>query len=436
MRRRRARRAHRGGARPRPATGRPGRVGRCARHRPARRRRGAAARASSTRTCTSTSPAAPSGRASTPATGAAAAGGVTTMIDMPLNSIPPTTTVDAPGGQARRCGRAGAASTSGSGAAPSRATSSELAALHDGGRVRLQVLPGRLRRARSSRPWIRAGLAAAMAETARLGALIIVHAEDAELIAAAPAPGGPRTRTFLRLPPARRRGAARSRACSARPRSRTGAPRARAAPVGGRTRCRMLRAARSDGVDVSVETCPALPRASTAEAIADGATQFKCCPPIREHDNRERLWAALAGGDDRHGRLRPLAVHRRSSSAVTPATSARPGAASRRCSSGCRSCGPRPAPRGPRPRRRGALDGERACRPCRAHRTRAGSRSAPMPTSSCSHPDAEFVVDPSRLRHRNPVSAYAGRRLTGMVRQTWLRGERVDPSSAARHGRS
>ena len=50
-------------------------------------------------------------------------------------------------------------------------------------------------------------------------------------------------------------------------------------------------------------------------------------------------------------------------------------------------------------------------------------------------PEAEFVVDPSHLRQRNPVSAYAGRRLTGVVRQTWLRGERVDPSSAARHGR-
>ena len=54
--------------------------------------------ASSTRTCTSTSRAAPSGRASPPRRAAAAAGGVTTIVDMPLNSIPPTTTV----GSARR----------------------------------------------------------------------------------------------------------------------------------------------------------------------------------------------------------------------------------------------------------------------------------------------------------------------------------------------
>ena len=48
--------------------------------------------ASSTRTCTSTSRAAPSGRASAPPPLAAAAGGVTTIVDMPLNSLPPTTT--------------------------------------------------------------------------------------------------------------------------------------------------------------------------------------------------------------------------------------------------------------------------------------------------------------------------------------------------------
>ena len=50
-------------------------------------------------------------------------------------------------------------------------------------------------------------------------------------------------------------------------------------------------------------------------------------------------------------------------------------------------------------------------------------------------PEAEFVVDPSQLRQRNRVSAYAGRRLAGVVRQTWLRGERVDSSSAAPRGR-
>ena len=37
-------------------------------------------------------------------------------------------------------------------------------------------------------------------------------------------------------------------------------------------------------------------------------------------------------------------------------------------------------------------------------------------------PDQRFVVDPARLRHRNPISPYAGRELRGVVEQTWLHG--------------
>jgi allantoinase len=40
-------------------------------------------------------------------------------------------------------------------------------------------------------------------------------------------------------------------------------------------------------------------------------------------------------------------------------------------------------------------------------------------------PDADVIVDVADLRHRNPVSAYHGDRLTGVVRTTWLRGVRV-----------
>ena len=40
-------------------------------------------------------------------------------------------------------------------------------------------------------------------------------------------------------------------------------------------------------------------------------------------------------------------------------------------------------------------------------------------------PDASFVVDPQRLHHRNPVTPYAGRRLSGVVRDVWLRGDRI-----------
>jgi len=40
-------------------------------------------------------------------------------------------------------------------------------------------------------------------------------------------------------------------------------------------------------------------------------------------------------------------------------------------------------------------------------------------------PDAEWVVHPGELHHRNPVTPYAGRSLHGVVTTTWLRGSRV-----------
>ena len=41
-------------------------------------------------------------------------------------------------------------------------------------------------------------------------------------------------------------------------------------------------------------------------------------------------------------------------------------------------------------------------------------------------PDDAFVVDPSRLHHKNPITPYAGRALAGVVRSTWLAGRAVD----------
>jgi allantoinase len=47
-------------------------------------------------------------------------------------------------------------------------------------------------------------------------------------------------------------------------------------------------------------------------------------------------------------------------------------------------------------------------------------------------PEEEWQVDVRRLLHRNPVSPYAGRRLTGTVRRTWLRGTPVTDQSPPR----
>jgi allantoinase len=57
----------------------------------------------------------------------------------------------------------------------------------------------------------------------------------------------------------------------------------------------LLSAAKAEGLSVSVETCPHYLHFA-AEAIADGATLSKCAPPIRSRDNREKLWQGLRQG--------------------------------------------------------------------------------------------------------------------------------------------
>ncbi|HEY5389581.1 MAG TPA: allantoinase AllB, partial [Solirubrobacteraceae bacterium] len=226
-------------------------------------------------------------------TRAAAAGGVTTVIDMPLNSIPPTTSVAA---LALKRDRAAAQAHVDvgfwGGAVPDNV--GELEGLHAAGVFGFKCflvdsgVP-------EFPPLDATGLAAAIAETARLGALLIVHAEDAELIAAAPAPGGPAYATYLRSRPAAAEERAITRVLAA---SRIGPPRPRVhvLHLSSAGVLAQLRAARADGVDVSVETCPHY-LAIDSGAIDDGATQFKCAPPIRDPDNRERLWDGLVGGE-------------------------------------------------------------------------------------------------------------------------------------------
>src|SRR5215471_11255845 len=57
-----------------------------------------------------------------------------------------------------------------------------------------------------------------------------------------------------------------------------------------------LQRARGEGLPITVETCPHY-LCLEAEAIPDGATHFKCAPPIRDHENREALWGGLGAGE-------------------------------------------------------------------------------------------------------------------------------------------
>ena len=165
-------------------------------------------------------------------------------------------------------------------------------ALHDAGRLRLQVLPGRLRRA--GVPAAGPGRAAsALAEVAALDALLIVHAEDPALIGRAPAAAGPATPDFLasRPPEAENRGGRARLLDAAR---RTGARVHVAAPVRAPTRCRCSPRPARTGVRVTAETCP---HYLTPDRRGGPRRRHRSSSAARRsatRANRDALWAGAA----------------------------------------------------------------------------------------------------------------------------------------------
>ncbi|HEX5918142.1 MAG TPA: allantoinase AllB [Nocardioides sp.] len=356
------------------------------------------------------------------ATRAAAAGGVTTIVDMPLNSIPPTTTVAALAEK-----RAVAADQVWvdvgfwGGAVPGNLD--DLAPLHDAGVFGFKcfLLDSGVEEFPHLAP---AELAGAMAETARLGSLLVVHAEDADEIT--DCAHGTAYRGFLESRP----DAAEERAIAlvvdtAR---RTGG-RAHVVHLSASGAVPALRAARADGVDISVETCPHYLHFD-AETITDGATELKCCPPIRGEANRDALWQALAVGD--------IDLVVTDHSPCTPELKVRDTGDFADAWGGIASLqlGLPVVWTGARERGVPLADVVRWMATAPARRvglTGKGEIAVGADADLCVFaPDESWVVDASALHHRNPVSPYAGRTLTGTVRATWLRGRPVDLSAGPR----
>ena len=140
-----------------------------------------------------------------------------------------------------------------------------------------------------------------MPELARLGATLIVHAELPGPIEAACCQSSKSDETvaanrayetFLRSRPR----AAENEAVSLMIRlSRETGCRVHIVHHSSSDALKMLRAAKASGAQITVETCPHYLHFA-AEEIRDGATEFKCCPPIRERENCELLWDALRDG--------------------------------------------------------------------------------------------------------------------------------------------
>jgi allantoinase len=183
----------------------------------------------------------------------------------------------------------------------------------------------------------------------------------------------------------------------------------------------VLRTAKSEGINVSVETCPHY-LTFTAEGIPDGATEFKCAPPIRERENRERLWDALRDSTidliaSDHSPCPPYMKLPQQGNFLA----AWGGIASLQLGL--------PAV-WTEARSRGYALSDVAKWMCSGPARLAGlSGKKGAIAVGCDadfvifDPDAGFRVDPEKLLHRHKLTPYAGRELTGVVETTFLRGQ-------------
>jgi allantoinase len=346
------------------------------------------------------------------ATRAAAAGGVTTLIDMPLNAIPPT--VDPAALDAKRAAAAGRCAVDvgfWGGAIPGNAAA--LRALHEAGVFGFKCFlsPSGV----EEFPALdETGLRTAMAEIASFGGLLVVHAEDPACLSE---PAGPGYAQFLASRPRNAEGAAIALVAQL---SRETGCRAHIVHLSDAHATRMLRHWREQGIRISAETCPHY-LALCAEEIPAGGTEFKCCPPIREADNQQRLWKGLADGTIR------LVV-----SDHSPCPPERKAGDFKTAWGGISSLqlGLPVVWTAARGRGHTLADVARwmAAGPADlAGLRRKGRIAVGHDADLVAFAAGEtFVVDPAALHHRHPVTPYAGRELTGVVRATWLRGRAID----------
>jgi allantoinase len=357
------------------------------------------------------------------ATRAAAAGGVTTLIEMPLNSIPATTSASA-----FRKKIASAADKLWidvgfwGGVVPGNAP--ELRPLWDAGVFGFKcfLVPSGV----DEFPHVvEADLRAALPELAELGAPLLAHAEVPGPIEAAlknilPAYPATKYATWLGSRPSEAENDAI--ALLLRLAGEFDAN-IHIVHLSSSSALPQLAQARTRGVPVSVETCPHY-LTFIAEEITDGATEFKCAPPIREHANRERLWAALGDGTihliaSDHSPCPPamklreegdflrawggIASLQLSLPAVWTAARSRGYALTHMANWMCGA-----------PARLAGIDHRKG--------SIAAGRDADLVIVN---PDAQFRVDPARLQHRHKLTPYAGRELTGLVEVTFLRGHKI-----------
>jgi allantoinase len=359
------------------------------------------------------------------ATRAAAAGGVTTLVEMPLNSIPPTTTLEGFNRKLEAAqGKCHVDVGFWGGVVPGN--SDELPALFDAGVVGFKCFL--VHSGVEEFPNVtETDLRHAMPLLKRLGALLIVHAElpgpiEKALgdVAEAEENDPRRYQTFLRSRPRAAENEAVALICDL---SREFKTRVHVVHHSSSDALPHLRQAREEGVPLTVETCPHYLRFA-AEDVPTGATEFKCCPPIRERENLEKLWAALAEGTidmvvSDHSPC-PPEMKRQASGDFMQAWG------------GISSLQLRLPVMWTEARARGFSINQLVEWLARApaHLVGLDKRKGAI-KAGCDadivilNPDATFRVEPSVIEHRHKLTPYIGQTLSGVVETTYLRGEKV-----------
>ena len=356
------------------------------------------------------------------ATRAASAGGVTTLIDMPLNSIPPTTT-DA-GLQEKLAAARGQCSVDvgfWGGVVPGNV--GELEALSAAGVVGFKCFL--IHSGVDEFPNVtEEDLREALPELAKLDALLIVHAEvpgpisrssiSAENVSPA------KYATFLRSRPR----AAEDEAVALMVRlSREFGARVHIVHHSSADSLTLLREAKAAGLKITAETCPHY-LTFAAEEIPDGATEFKCCPPIRERENREQLWNALESGT--------IDLIVSDHSPCPPEMKLRESGDFLQAWGGISSLQLRLPIVWTESKRRGFSINDVARWLCSAPadlvglKRRKGSIKVDYDADLVIwNPTRQFRVEGAVLQHRYKLTPYQGRVLDGVVEKTFLRGRKI-----------
>jgi len=352
------------------------------------------------------------------ATRAAAAGGVTTVIDMPLNSIPATVNVEALELK-RSVARDQAFVDVGfwGGAIPGN--KADLRPLHDDGVFGFKCFL--LHSGVDEFPPLDADeMEIDMAELKSFDSLMIVHAEDSRAIDRAPTAEGDHYDKFLASRP---RGAENLAIAEVIERARWTGVRAHVLHLSSSDALPMIASARRDGVKLTVETCPHY-LTLMAEEVPNGGTSYKCCPPIREASNRELLWQGLLDGTidcivtDHSPSTLDLKDLENGDFAV-----AWGGVSSLQL--GLSLIWTEARHRG--------IPLEQVIQwmstaPADLVGLHRKGKLAPGYDADFAvfAADDAFVVDVKKLKHKNPITPYDGRALSGVVRRTFLRGHEID----------